>query len=128
MKAMYRILLFMICTNLAAYLGNYIMDLTGLPKENVDTLIQPSQIAEQFNATSAVQSWSTYTSMFSYVGDVVAGLVMAVNAVKTFLFGFPDFLAQIGVPTVLVLVLNALWCFVWAWGVWEWIAGRRAHE
>ena len=128
MRMMFRLLTFFICLNLGFYLVNYCADLTGAPSESMNSLITPSQIATDFNATRQVESWTSYPSMFGYIGDVVAGLSMMFRFVVVFFVGFPYFLYEMGAPSVIVSILGALWAFVWSWSIWEWISGRRASD
>jgi len=128
MKMMYKMVFFFICLNMATYLVDYACGLTGFPTENVNPVINPTDLTQDFNATKTVETWSSYTGSFTYIGDVVGGLVMMWKVIITFFVGFPMFLQNIGVPTVIVNILYAIESFIFTWAVFEWISGRRASS
>ena len=129
MKTMYRIFLYMVCLNVSTYLVSYMLGLLGMTDTTLTPQISPPQLISTFNPITTANEWTTGIILISYlIGDIVGGLNIVILAMAPLIAGFPLFLSQMGVPSVIVYAVTALEGFVVTWGVYEWISGRNATQ
>jgi len=129
MKTMYRIFLYMVCLNVSTYLVSYMLGLLGMTDTTLTPQLNPTQIITTFNPVTTAAGWTTGVILLNYlIGDIVGGLNIMMLAMAPLITGFPLFLSQMGVPSVIVYAVTALEGFVVTWGVYEWISGRNATQ
>ena len=96
MKVQFKILLFIVCLNLAT---GMVIELS-LPGTEYVTPSNPSnrtEYEEHFNATETVEGWqATPFSGIPVVGDIFSGLQMFWRCMQYLIAGFPLFLVWIG--------------------------------
>lgn len=116
MKLTYYVLAVMMCFNAATViLAN--IDIEGVPL----AAFEPDQIAEAYNATEIVDSWSPASQDFY---DVGAGLQFLWSKNAPLIESFVGTLEAYGAPDELVQPLRAIWRFFWVGFVISVIIGR----
>ena len=121
MKIAYQALLFILALNLTTWV---VQQIDVIPIAGVEPIIEPTEVPEQFNPTATVQGWGGWLTTLYIIGDIVGGLQMLWNAIYVLVVGFPSLLSNLGVPSIVVYPLYALWSFVYFIFVIEWISGR----
>lgn len=62
------------------------------------------------------------------VGLILMALQMVFRIVRWILFGFPIFLGQLGIPSVIVLTIEVLMAVVWGWFIIGFVGQRSGWE
>jgi len=116
-KSFYRIFLFMLSLNLAAWM---------LQQAGVAALMtgSPELLAQGWNATEIVETWS-WPGTGSIVGDVMSGLRFLWTRNVPLLESMLAVLSAAGCPAVILEPLRALWRFLCFIFVIEFISGRN---
>lgn len=138
----YSLVLFFVCLNLSLFLLN---NTQVLPDYRVSPFEEPEGIQAHLisfdisgstllMAGTALSVWviiSALTGNLIFGGTVALilfALTMLFPVVRWILYGFPIFLQQVGVPTVIVTVIEALMAVVWFWFILGFVGQRSQWE
>ena len=138
----YPVILFFVCLNLALFMMNetaLLGELSRPPYEEPTAIIENLFYLDLSTNTLIMAGTSLVVSIIvgfiagnMIYGGTVAIILFALNLlfpiVRWVLFGFPIFLAQIGVPTVVITVVNVLMSVVWFWFILGIIAQRQLEK
>jgi hypothetical protein len=82
-----------------------------------------SQLEESLNGTEQAQNWDPPESGGLF-GDVKAGL-QALDRFRSFIYAFPNILANVGVPDQLIILFNNIWTVFWFISIVDLIMGGK---
>jgi len=122
MKMAYKSLFAMLSINLSIYLLSSI----GVgPSGGPWSAMNLTQTEESLNATEIVDAWEWGGG--TMLGDVVSALRFFWNLFRATIWGLPDMLNAMSVPSPLVWVIRILWSAYWVMFV-VWFMGGRDLE
>lgn len=105
------------------------------PVSGLAPAISIENLVSTFNATRIAKTWSTWAHDMPYVGDIVGGTIMMVNALASVLkvgvlvsVGFPVMLAMMGAPLPFTVISGVIFAMIWFWYILELMSGRRTLE
>lgn len=138
----YGTIVFFVCINLSLFLLNSTAMLTNYELSPFEDPAEISAIFIDFNITAdeilfasiplvigAIIGFITGNFIFGgTVAIILFALELLFPIVRWILFGFPIFLGQIGVPSPIILVLDAFLAVIWAWFILGFIGQRTAWE
>lgn len=98
-------LFFMLCVNIAIL----VMDQGLSMPVQVQTPMGTDQYGDTFNANTTVASWSGFDSQFYDIGFALFALW---SKIWILVFGVPQLLGQMGIPTALTAGIYGAWSFL----------------
>lgn len=136
------IILFFVCLNLSLYLIN---ETSVLPSYQQSPYETPEGISGRLVhldlSTSNLAIGTTLLAVFVVIGYITGHLLfggtvaiilfafdLLFPVAKWIVFGFPIFLAQMGVPLVVYTTLTALFSVVWFWFLLGLVAQRQLED